>query len=267
MPYGIQQPAISGQILQLERTLGVKLFQRRPFGVTPAGLKLFAEIESFFGNLGELPDHVRGYSKQRLRLAAPAIILRDYLPEILTAYKQRYPVFTLTLHDANQAAAEELLRKQEIDLAITELESRPALSLNSCTLVRLPLVLVSPNRAKVGSISDCFREGCPAQPLIALPPDEVISKHFQAGLQKLGLSWTSAIEVSSLELIDLYTARGFGVGVSVDVPGRRRKSGLHLLPLRKFPALTIAALWSGDLSELAATFLTDVKKLAESLSR
>ena len=26
MPYGIQQPAVSGQVLQLERDLGVKLF-------------------------------------------------------------------------------------------------------------------------------------------------------------------------------------------------------------------------------------------------
>ena len=37
MPYGIQQPAVSGQMLQLEAELGVKLFNRRPFALTPAG--------------------------------------------------------------------------------------------------------------------------------------------------------------------------------------------------------------------------------------
>jgi DNA-binding transcriptional LysR family regulator len=37
-------------------------------------------------------------------------------------YKRRHPDFHLTLHDANQAMAEELLRKREIDLTITELE-------------------------------------------------------------------------------------------------------------------------------------------------
>jgi len=78
MPYGIQQPAISGQIAQLEKTLGTKLFHRRPFGLTPAGVKLFAEIEAFFARLKELPDHVRGHAKQHLRLAAPAIMLRDF---------------------------------------------------------------------------------------------------------------------------------------------------------------------------------------------
>ncbi|MEQ1842141.1 MAG: LysR family transcriptional regulator, partial [Verrucomicrobiales bacterium] len=47
MPYGIQQPAVSGQILQLENHLGVKLFQRRPFALTPAGEELYDFIHPF----------------------------------------------------------------------------------------------------------------------------------------------------------------------------------------------------------------------------
>ena len=39
IPYGIQQPAVSGQVAQLEEYLGVTLFQRRPFELTPAGKK------------------------------------------------------------------------------------------------------------------------------------------------------------------------------------------------------------------------------------
>ncbi|MDB6037055.1 MAG: benM 1, partial [Verrucomicrobiales bacterium] len=34
MPYGIQQPALSVQIFQLEQSLGKTLFQRRPFQLT-----------------------------------------------------------------------------------------------------------------------------------------------------------------------------------------------------------------------------------------
>jgi DNA-binding transcriptional LysR family regulator len=267
MPYGIQQPAISGQISKLEKTLGTKLFQRRPFGLTPAGFKLYNEIERFFGGLKELPDQIRGHAQQYLRLAAPAIIQRDYLPGILRGYKRRYRDFRLTLYDTNQATAEELLRKQEIDLAITELEDRPANFVKSCGLVQLPLVLVVPKRSRFRTINDFFHGNTPLQSLISLPPDEVISKHFHAGLKKLGLGWAPAIEVSSLELIDIYTSLGFGVGVSVAVPGARRKSNLRVLPLRKFSPLTVAALWTGDLSEPTATFLADIKKLANRLGR
>src|SRR5204862_6629159 len=41
MPYGIQQPASSAQVSQLEEFLGLTLFQRRPFALTPGGEKLY----------------------------------------------------------------------------------------------------------------------------------------------------------------------------------------------------------------------------------
>ena len=37
IPYGVQQPAVSAQIIRLEEDLGVSLFRRRPFQLTPAG--------------------------------------------------------------------------------------------------------------------------------------------------------------------------------------------------------------------------------------
>src|SRR5271170_744407 len=45
MPYGIQQPAVSGQISQLESFLGLTLFRRRPFSLTPGGQELFDFIQ------------------------------------------------------------------------------------------------------------------------------------------------------------------------------------------------------------------------------
>jgi DNA-binding transcriptional LysR family regulator len=267
MPYGIQQPAISGQISQLEKAVGVKLFHRRPFGLTPAGAKLFGEIERFFSGLKELPAQVRGHAKQRLRLAAPARILRDYLPDLLDAYKRRFPDFKLSLFDANQAIAEELLRKGEIDLAITELGGRPGISIQSCSLIRLPLVLVVPKHARFKSIHDIFDRRTASTSLISLPAEEVITKHFHLGLRKLGLAWTPAIELSSIELIETYVSLGFGVGTSVALPRKKSKSGLRLLALKKFPPVTVAALWIGELSEIAASFFGDIKKLADRLGR
>lgn len=267
MPYGIQQPAISGQLGQLEKTVGTQLFHRRPFGLTPAGARLFAEIEPFFAGLDELPHQLRGQGSQCLRLAAPATILRQYLPKIFVQYQHRFRGFRLTLYDANQASAEELLRKREIDIAITELEGKPASPIKVRTLLRLPLALVFPKRAKFRTLSDLFEAGAPINSLISLPPGEMISKQFQAGLTKLGLSWAPVIEVSSLELIDTYASLGFGTGLSVSVPSVRDKHGIGKLQLRNFAPLTIGALWIGDLAEPAASFLADIQKLAGKLGR
>ena len=54
IPYGIQQPAISGQVAQLEEHLGVTLFNRRPFALTPDGEKLYKFIQPFFSNIDKV---------------------------------------------------------------------------------------------------------------------------------------------------------------------------------------------------------------------
>jgi DNA-binding transcriptional LysR family regulator len=267
MPYGIQQPAISGQMTQLENSVGTQLFHRRPFGLTPAGTRLFDEIQPFFSRVADLPARLRGQGEERLRLAGPAQILRDYLPEILADYKKKFPGLRLTLHDVNQIGAEDLLRRREVDLAITELESLPAGFIESCSLARLPLVLVVPIRSKLRTFKDVFPNGKPSERLISLPSNEVITKQFQTGLSRLRLTWATAVEVSSIELVDTYAALGFGVGLSVALPRRRRRTGLRELPLRGFQELTISAFWADELSPHAAIFLEQVKTVARQITQ
>jgi hypothetical protein len=54
IPYGIQQPAISSQMAQLEEYLGATLFQRRPFALTAEGEKLFQFIQPFFSRIDKI---------------------------------------------------------------------------------------------------------------------------------------------------------------------------------------------------------------------
>ena len=265
MPYGIQQPAVSGQILQLEKDLGLKLFERRPFALTAAGRELFAFVEPFFGQLREIPRRLRADEDARLRLAAPATVLRDHLPALLRAHKQRYPSVSLQLHDANHARAEELLRKHEIDLAISELEGKPAAGLCSATLFTLPLVLIVPESLGITSAADLWRRGNPSETLIALPPEEVVTKQFHARLRQLRLNWPIGVQVSAIDLIPIYVSLGFGVGLSIAAPGAALSPGLKALPLSKFPPLVIAALWQKGLSAPNTAFLEEVKQRAREI--
>ena len=72
IPYGIQQPAVSGQIAKLEESLGTKLFQRRPFALSPAGAELFEFIRPFFDNIDIVAEKMRQNSSPQLRIAAPS---------------------------------------------------------------------------------------------------------------------------------------------------------------------------------------------------
>src|SRR4030095_11968269 len=117
MPYGIQQPAISGQILQLEEFLGVTLFQRRPFGLTAQGQELYTFIQPFFDNINAMADKLRGGISQHIRIGASEVVLRDYLPPVLQTLRGQFPQLKLTLREGYQPQLESWLSKQEIAFA------------------------------------------------------------------------------------------------------------------------------------------------------
>jgi DNA-binding transcriptional LysR family regulator len=265
MPYGIQQPAVSGQILQLEEHLGLKLFQRRPFVLTPAGRELYEFIDPFFSRVLETGARLRGETSQRLRLAAPSAILRDHLPKLLEQHRRLFPQLRLSLSDANQSTAERLLRRQEVDLAITELESRPSAGICSHELLKLPLQLLVPPNRRIRAANELWKPTQNLDPLICLPASEAISKLFREGLRRVGRDWPTSVEVSSLDLIPSYVRAGFGIGLSVVAPGEKPPVRIRLLPLPGFPPLIIAALWQGKLPKIAEAFLEAIKSHARAL--
>ena len=254
IPYGIQQPAVSGQILQLEKDLGVTLFQRRPFHLSPAGRELYDYIAPFFAGLSQKRQHLRGETDARLRLAAPATILREHLPKLLEQHRREFPALKIDLNDANKATAEMLLRKHEIDLAITDLESRPSPGIRCSILLKLSLVLLLPNNRRARAMKRTWKDML-GQPLVSLPGDETISRLFRRGLAKAGVQWATSVELSSLDLIPVYVRAGFGAGLFLADPNGTVPAGTRVVPLRDFPPLVVAALWHGKLSNVAGRFL------------
>ena len=271
IPYGIQQPAVSGQVLALEEDLGTPLFQRRPFALTPAGRRLAEFITPFFENLNEVAAELRGESGQRLRLAASAQALRDHVPELLRSLHQQQPFTRLNLQEAYQAEAEALLTRHEIDMAITEMADRPAAGIKAHTLLRLPLVLLVRADSTLKAARELWTEEKILQPLIALGEHQTLTRQFHDELRRRhGRQWPVAIEASSIELVETYVSEGFGVGLSVLVPGKPANHGgrsLRTLTLTGFAPLIIAALWQGKLSPVPAGFLELAKKRAAEMQR
>src|ERR1039457_65709 len=144
IPYGIQQPAVSGQVAQLEGYLGVTLFQRRAFALTPAGQKLYQFIQPFFANLDLIASELQGGKARQIRIGASTIVLREHLPEVFQNVRKRFPNLKISLREGYPMEFENLLQKEELDLAITAIENKPAPGLHSAALVKLPLVLLAP---------------------------------------------------------------------------------------------------------------------------
>jgi len=260
MPYGIQQPAVSGQLSVLEGELGVRLFQRRPFELTPAGRELYEFVGSFFSKLPEVAERIAGKASRHLRLAAPAMLIREHLPQVIAEVRKRQPALELTLVEAGQRRVIDLLEREEIDLAVADLEGKPPSGIKGDVLISLPLVLLVPDVWHVGKPR--LEDLCMTRPLIRLESETSMSRLFAKGLTKRKLSWPAAIEVSTLELVHAYVAQGFGVGLTLQVPRVKFPKGVKALPLEDFPPLVIMAMWRGPLHPLAEEVLAGLKKLA-----
>ncbi len=265
IPYGIQQPAVSAQVAQLEEFLGVTLFQRRPFALTPEGEKLFAFIRPFFSNLDKLAAEFQGGQARHLRIGASTIILRDHLPRLLAGIRKKFPGLKVSLREGYPVQLEEMLAKDEIDLAITLIEKKPAAGLQSLVLLELPMVLLVEQGSPLKSAEDLWRRDKIGDPLICLPAQESLTKGFAARLQTLGVEWFPAIEASSAGLIETYVASGLGIGVSVQVPAKPLPKNVRALPLPDFPRAVIGAMWRGKKTELLDAFLDMARQRAQEL--
>jgi DNA-binding transcriptional LysR family regulator len=265
IPYGIQQPAVSSQIAQLEEYLGATLFQRRPFELTAEGEKLFKYIEPFFTSLDKMAVELQGGQVRHIRIGASAIVLRDHLPEVFQAARKKFPGLKLSLREGFPVQLEQLLQNDEIDLAFTLIERKIPAGVQSLTLLELPLVLLVEKNSPIKSAEELWKRDKIDEPLICLPAAESIAKIFQDELQKRHVDWFPAIEASSIELIEAYAANGLGIGVSIAIPRKNNSPKVRALPLNGFPPLVIGAMWRGRKSPLIEIFLSEAQKRAKQL--
>ncbi len=269
MPYGIQQPAISGQLLQLESYLGVKLFRRRPFELLPAGTDLYEFIRPFFGELGKMENQLRSASREILRVAAPVVALRDHLPRVLQEVRKKFPHLQLTLRAGQQPQVEAWLERQELDFAITLLEGQGAKGLNHLPLLELPLVLLVPKVSRFRNASEIFEALATESledPLISITAVELAPRRFREFLESRSLEWPSRVEVTDLELVEVYVQSGFGIGLSLAIPGGSLAKDLRVLPIPDITPLRLGAVWQGTPTAVMSTLIETLRSYVEKIT-
>ena len=264
MPFGIQQPAVSGQLLQFEKNLGVKLFNRRPFALTPEGERLYDFAYPFFSKVPEVESELKGEDRKHLKLAASAAVLRTHLPQLLERMKLRERELRLTLRETEPTNVPRLLLDQQVDVAISALWGKMADALHHETLLSLPLVLRVPAAWKVRSLAKLVQDDGMGRtvgkvPLVAMPKHEVLMSHFNAGLKKQGITWEAEVEVGQLDAIVSYVQRGFGAGVGVKIPGWTCPEDIVEIPLKGFADLKIGLIWQGKMRPMAQWFLEEAR--------
>jgi DNA-binding transcriptional LysR family regulator len=267
IPYGIQQPAISAQIIQLEVNLGASLFTRRPFKLSKVGEELFRFIDPFFSGLDEVGRRLRNDAELSLRIGAVETVQREYLPQVLKKMRVRFPGLQFNLVPIQLDEIESSLLAREIDIGVAWLLQRRPACFHQKELLRLPMALLVPMQSAYRNANAVWRQKRIAEPLIVGRARGAICRLFQASLQKRKIEWPVAIELNSQELIARYVAEDFGIGLVLTEPGMKTPPGTRLLSLPTFPLVPYGLIWTGNLSPLQKVFVDDAHEMAANLTK
>jgi DNA-binding transcriptional LysR family regulator len=144
----IAQPPLSYQIQQLERELGVQLFERTRHRVqlTDAGQVLFDAARRIFGQVEQTVHAVRRVGQGEVGLLHVGFIpsaSNNILPILLQAFRQRFPDVQLFLKEMNPDQVVRGLHDQHIDVGLLYLPLDDT-DLNTQAVLREPLLAVLP---------------------------------------------------------------------------------------------------------------------------
>lgn len=119
----IAQPALSISIKKFEQQLGFELFKRedRKVTLTNEGELLYEHAKRIIQQIDDAKlamDELKGLEKGEVRLGAPSMMGSYFFPEILMAFKSRYPNLKLTLVDAGTRSLKKMLFEGELDIAV-----------------------------------------------------------------------------------------------------------------------------------------------------
>ncbi|ACL24807.1 LysR family transcriptional regulator [Chloroflexus aggregans] len=213
----IAQPALSKQISQLERELGITLFDRvgRSLRLTEAGEALLPYARAVLAQVEEaraaMAERV-GLKAGRVAIGAPPTVGAHLLPPLLTAFHQRYPGITLRLHEAGIQSLLDLLESGLTDLAVVALPvSDEALTVTP--LLNEPLVLiVSPHHPLAGRNEVAMAE-LRNERWILSPASYELREATLKACRDAGFTPQTVMEGGETETLVRFVAAGLGIAL------------------------------------------------------
>lgn len=177
------QPPLTQAIAQLERLLGVRLFERskRSVQLTAAGEALLPSVRELIARARDLPGQARaaaGGELGRLRIAFVSTVGFALLPQWLRAFRARHPQVQMELIEATGDVQLEALARGEIDAGFM-LHSPGFVpsGLAHRQVAREPLVLALPEAHPLASSARLPLAQVLAEPLVLFPRRIVPSLH------------------------------------------------------------------------------------------
>ena len=213
----ISQPAVSKQLTEFERNLGILLFDRLPRGVrmTEAGRVLHGYASRLFSLADEAQiavDAVRGVERGRLRIGATTTLGVYLLPDLLVQFRRKHPGVTISLEIAHTPTLSTWLQDGVIDLAFAESEATGD-RLRSKIILQDELVAIGSSNHPLTRKRKVTTEQLCREPFVVRETSSHTQSMVERALSALGLTVKPTMSLGSTEAIKHAVAAGVGVAI------------------------------------------------------
>ncbi len=234
------QPTISLQIQALEREMDISLFERNgpQISLTVEGKILYDLSEPLVQSVDHLHEtfsaHCGNLSAGELSIAAGESTILYVLPEPVQNFSKQYPGIKLRLANETGRDGLEMLRNNEIDIAIGSMLEIPD-DIEYEPIVSYSPVLIAPldhplSKVKELSLSDISPYG------LILPPRHLSTwRIVKMVFAQHNTNYKVTLEAGGWEVIKRYVKIGLGVSIVTDVCiTERDREEMTILPLDKY---------------------------------
>jgi len=248
IPYGVQQPAISQQMKRLEEDLGVALFERRPFSLTPAGESLFKFLSKFFDNIdGELAN-LKGRAGVRLRFGCPSVISSHYLSSLIRDAVSKFPALRPCIYELDGMANVASLINRETDIAISFSIPERSSAMEIRPLYEFPMCIIAPKGHRFAGKGFWPKSDFASERWIAVQESSGGTHELRVGLSQFGLAPEFSASTNSVEAALDYVELGLGLALmAMPPPDMLKGRAVECIPCKEiFGSLALSVAWLKD---------------------
>jgi len=248
----IAQPALSRQVIDLEKELGLKLFDRvgRRMVLTKAGEQLLQNSRTVLGNVASLTERahlLRDGDAGLLKIAASPQIIESILPSFLRRYAKTFPNVQVKLTEAVGRDQLTMLEHGDVDISIGLLGAVQAEQhFNSLQLPSIEILAACHRSHPLGARGATEITQLAKYPLLLLDSSYAFRKSFDAACRLAGVEPYVAVESRAPHTLLALAEAGHGVAiVQTAVPVDRYKLKVVSIKHRGKPIqLPMAAIWN-----------------------
>jgi LysR family hydrogen peroxide-inducible transcriptional activator len=211
----VSQPGLSTQVREVERLLGVRIFERDRRGVivTPAGEEIVERARALVASARELVEVARKRARPLcgpLRLGVIPTIAPYLLPASLPAVRRAYPELKLLLREEKTEVLLALIAKGKLDAALLALDV-PLGDVDSAPLFDDAFVLAMPAGHKLAKKKQIDEKDLEGERVLLLEDGHCLRDQALAVCDRAGADENADFRATSLATLVQMVAGGDGV--------------------------------------------------------